>query len=175
MVVPVVDHPCVAATTGLLDELVEDVLLGSPFDAQVLLNLRAHDAEVAGHGYDGVAFFGLFFQHDDLLARFGRLLGGGGAGQAHADNQHVAILFLGNVRRYRRRRQEVWLVLGGRNALGACARVRAAACRSALRCAASQAGACGNGRRGTQPQERAATQILFHHVFPLLSLACRIL
>ena len=54
---------CRSDYARLLDELVEDVLLGSPFDAQALLNPRARrHAEVAGHGYDGVAVLGLFFQ-----------------------------------------------------------------------------------------------------------------
>ena len=170
VVVPVVHHPGVAATARLLDELVEDVLFRSPLDAQVLLDLGSHDAEVAGHGDDRVAVFRLLFQHDDLLAGFGGFLRRGGAGDAHADDQHVAVLLLLDVGGNRRGREEVGGVFGGGDARRAAA-VRAAVALGGcgagalLRSAAGQAGgSSGNGCGGSQAQECATTQSGFFHV-----------
>ena len=97
VVVPVGKHPWVDAGGALLLHLVHDDLFGRPLDAQVLLNLRAHDAEVAGHVDDRVRVLGLLFQGDGLHARLGRGLEGCGAGQAHTDDEDVAVLLVDDV------------------------------------------------------------------------------
>ena len=173
VIVPVAHHPRVAATAGLFDVLVHDVFLRSPLDAEVLLDLRAHHAEVAGHGDDGVAVLGLFLEHDDLLARLGGRLGGGGAGKAQADDEDFAVLLLLDIGGNWWRRQEIGGVLGGRDAGGRSVSAVAAAARGAalLRRATCEAGhARRSGCRGTEAQERATAQSLVHVNAP--SLVC---
>ena len=97
VVVPVRKHPRVDAGGALLLHLVHDDLFGRPLDAQVLLNLRAHDAEVAGHVDDRVRVLGLLLQGDGLHARLGCGLEGCSAGQAHADDEDVAVLLIDDV------------------------------------------------------------------------------
>lgn len=74
MVVPIAQELRIGAERHILHQLVDDVFLRSPLDAQVFLNLGTDDAEVAGHGYDGVVLLGLFLDDDDLGAFFRRSL-----------------------------------------------------------------------------------------------------
>ena len=169
VVVPIAQKLRVGAERHILHQLVDDVFLRSPLDAQVFLNLGTDDAEVAGHGYDGVVLLGLLLDDDDLGAFFRRSLCGCRASKAVAYDDNVAILFFLDFARNCRSGQEGRLEGHDISACACCC-----VCGSigrflavVARCAAGKSCACDRCGHGAQAQEGATAHVLFHCFPPL--------
>ena len=156
MVVPIAEEVGGRAVAHVFHELVDDDVFASPFDAEILLDLRADDAEIACHRNGGK--LSSLFDADDLRAFFGGGFCSCDAREAEADDEHVAVLRLFDVGRNGRCRHEVRgevsrFARGGTALCGgvACgvrlARVGGIGCWSASYEACS---AGGNRRGGTQ-------------------------
>gem|GEM_PF-4863315 len=167
VIVPIAQELRIGAECHVLHQLVDDVFLRSPLDAQVLLDLRADDAEVARHGYDGVVVLGLLFDDDDFGAFFCRGLCCCGAGETVAHDNDVAILLFLDLARYCRSGQEGRLEGHDVSACACCCGSVGRFLAVAARRAAGKSRACDRCGHGVQAQEGATAHVLFHCFPPL--------
>lgn len=168
VIVPVAQELQIGAIRHVFHKLVDNIRFGSPFDAQVFLDLGTYDAEVAGHGYYGVGILRLLLDNNDFGAFFRSRFCGSGACQTVTDYHHVAVFFRRNLSgdfgggEEGRLERHYVAARGGRFAGGS----RLGAAR---RCTSGKSrSGCSSGHR-TKSEERATAEVLFGH-FPLLSI-----